>query len=127
MLVGMDAFRLLAATEIDGELHQLVETTAEVVGCPGCGTRARSKGRRKVWVHDLPAGGRRVVMVWWKRIWRCGDTDCEVGTWTEQAEAIAPRASMTEPGPGRGVPPGRRAEPLGGLRCPGLRRGLVNG
>jgi transposase len=95
-LVGMDGFRLLAAAEVDGELHQLVETTATVVGCPGCGTRARSKGRRKVRVRDLPAGGRRVVVVWWKRIWRCPDDDCEVRTWTEQAEAIGGRASMTE-------------------------------
>ncbi len=54
-LVGMDGFRLLAATEIDGELHQLVETTADVVGCGRCGTRAASKGRRKVAVRDLPA------------------------------------------------------------------------
>jgi hypothetical protein len=34
-LVGMPGFRLLAAVEIDGELHQLVETTATVVGCGG--------------------------------------------------------------------------------------------
>lgn len=95
-LVGMDGFRLLAAAEVDGELHQLVETATTVVGCPGCGTRARSKGRRKVRVRDLPAGGRRVVVVWWKRIWRCPDTDCEVATWTEQANAIGRRASMTE-------------------------------
>jgi transposase len=95
-LVGMDGFRLRAATEVDGELHQLVETTASVVGCPGCGTRARSKGRRNVRVRDLPAGGRRVVVVWRKRIWRCPDPDCDVATWTERTEAIAPRASMTE-------------------------------
>ena len=95
-LVGMDGFRLLAAVEVDGELHQLVETTATVVSCPGCGTRARSKGRRKVRVRDLPAAGRRAVVVWWKRIWRCPDRDCDVATWTEQAEAIASRASMTE-------------------------------
>ncbi len=95
-LVGMDGFRLLAALEMDGELHQLVETTATVVGCPECGTRALSKGRRDVRVRDLPAGGRRVVVVWSKRIWRCPDADCEVATWTEQTDAIAPRASMTE-------------------------------
>jgi len=92
----MDGFRLLAAAEIDGELHQLVETTADVVGCGRCGTRAASKGRRKVAIRDLPAGGRRVVIVWSKRIWRCADPDCDTGTWTEETSAIAARASMTE-------------------------------
>ena len=95
-LVGMAGFRLLVAARIDGELHQLVETTASVVGCPACGTRVVSKGRGKVRVRDLPAGGRRVVVVWWKRIWRCPDPDCDVASWSEQTEAIAPRASMTE-------------------------------
>ncbi|HEX2273100.1 MAG TPA: transposase family protein, partial [Acidimicrobiales bacterium] len=95
-LVGMAGFRLLAAAEVDGELHQLVETTATVVGCPECGTRALSKGRREIRVRDLPAGGRRVVIVWRKRIWRCPDADCDVSTWTEQTDAIASRASMTE-------------------------------
>ena len=63
-LVGMDGFALLAAAVIDGELHQLVETTATVVGCLACGTRALSKGRRRVPVRDLPAepgGARRCV------------------------------------------------------------------
>jgi transposase len=95
-LVGMAGFGLLAAVEVDGELHQLVETTATTVGCAACGTRALSKGRRRVRVRDLPAGGRRVVVVWSKRIWRCPEADCDVATWTEQTSAIAPRASMTE-------------------------------
>ena len=95
-LVGMDGFRLLAAAQVDGELHQLVETTAALVGCPECGVRAVSKGRRKVRVRDLPSGGRRAVVVWWKRIWRCAEPDCGVGSWTEQSEAIAPRASLTQ-------------------------------
>ena len=95
-LVGMPGFRLVAATEVDGELHQLVETTGTLVGCGGCGTRAVSKGRRDVRVRDLPAGGRPVVMVWSKRIWRCPDPDCEVASWSERSPAIAPRASMTE-------------------------------
>ena len=40
----MDGFRLLAAAEVDGELHELVETNRAVVGCAECGTRAVSKG-----------------------------------------------------------------------------------
>lgn len=90
----MDGFVLLAAVEIDGELHQLVETEASVVGCSGCGTRALSKGRRRTKVRDLSCGGRPVVVVWAKRLWRCGDAACDVKTWSETL--IAARASLTE-------------------------------
>jgi len=95
-LLGMEGFVLLAAAEVDGELHQLVETQAAVVGCAGCGTRALSKGRRRTKVRDLPSGGRPVVVVWAKRIWRCPDADCDVKTWSEASPLIDPRASMTE-------------------------------
>jgi hypothetical protein len=37
----------------------LVETTAELVGCPECGAVARAKDRRPTWVRDLPIGGDR--------------------------------------------------------------------
>ncbi len=95
-VLGMEGFVLLAAAEIDGELHQLVETEAAIVACVGCGTRAVSRGRRRTKVRDLPCGGRPVVVVWNKRLWRCPDPDCEVKTWSETSELIAPRASMTE-------------------------------
>ena len=95
-LLGLPDFVVLAATEVDGELHQLIETTAERVGCPECGVVAVAHGRRPVWVRDLPAGGRPVALRWRKRVWRCADRDCEVRTWTECSEAIAPRASLTE-------------------------------
>ncbi len=36
-----------------------------------------------------------MVVMWRKRIWRCVDPDCDVATWTEQADAIAAWASMT--------------------------------
>ena len=89
-VLGMEGFVLLAAVEVDGELHQLVETTATVVGCGSCGTRALSKGRRRVRIRDLPAGGRRVVVVWSKRIWRCPEPDCEMGTWTSRRRPSPP-------------------------------------
>jgi transposase len=73
-----------------------VETTADVVGCAGCGTRAVGHGRRRVKVRDLPMAGRPVVLVWAKRLWRCPDSDCEVSTWSETSDAIAPRASLSE-------------------------------
>ena len=69
-VLGLDGFRLLAATEDDGELLMLVETTGSVVCCSGCGTRARSKGRRRTRVRGLPVGGRPTVLVWSKRVWR---------------------------------------------------------
>lgn len=95
-VLGMEGFVLLAAVEVHGELHQLVETEAAVVGCVSCGTQAVSKGRRRTKVRDLPCGGRPAVVVWNKRLWRCPDPDCEVKTWSETSELITPRASMTE-------------------------------
>ncbi|MBW3547808.1 MAG: transposase family protein [Actinobacteria bacterium] len=53
-------------------------------------------GRRRIKVRDLAIAGRDVVLVWAKRVWRCADADCEVGTWSERCDDIAPGASLTE-------------------------------
>jgi hypothetical protein len=37
-----------------GEWRLVVQTTAGLVGCPGCGVRAQAHGRRTVRVRDLP-------------------------------------------------------------------------
>src|SRR5205814_1020443 len=79
----------------DGEWWLLVETTADVIGCPDCGVRAVGHGRRRVQVRDLPIAGRPVRLVWAKRIWRCPDPDCATRTWSECHDEIAPRASLT--------------------------------
>ena len=95
-LVAMPGFLVGAQDDVDGEWWLYVETTAEVVGCPGCGTRAVGHGRRRVAVRDLPIAGRPVVLVWAKRMLACPDPDCETRTWTETHPEIRPRAVLTE-------------------------------
>jgi transposase len=95
-LLGLDGFEVLAAEIVGGEWRLVVQTTAEVVGCPCCGVRAQAHGRRTVRVRDLPAGGRPAVLAWRKRLWRCREPACQVRTWTERAAAITPRAVLTQ-------------------------------
>ena len=95
-LLGLDGF-IVCAQDHDGDQWWIaLETTATVVGCEGCGTRAVGHGRRRVKVRDLPIAGEAVTLVWSKRIWRCGDDDCAVKTWSEHSEEIAPRAVLSE-------------------------------
>lgn len=95
-LVAMPGFVVGAHVLVDGEWWLHVETAADVVGCSRCGTRAVGHGRRRVKVRDLPIAGTPVVLVWSKRIWRCPEASCETTTWSETADAIAARASLTE-------------------------------
>lgn len=89
-------FDVLAAADAGGELELLVQTTADLVGCPTCAAVGRAKDRRPTWVRDLPIGGRPVVLCWWKWVWSCPQPRCEQRTWTERHPAIAPQASLTE-------------------------------
>jgi transposase len=95
-LLGLEGFEVLAAEVASGEWRLVVQTTARLVGCPGCGVRAQAHGRRTVRVRDLPLGGRPVVLAWHKRIWRCREPVCRIRTWTEQVDAIRPRAVLTQ-------------------------------
>ena len=87
-LLGMDGFVVLTQIDTEGEIWMLVETTADLVGCPRCGVRALGHGRSEVQVRDLPASGRPVRLVWRKRRWRCVDPDCGGGSFTESSELI---------------------------------------
>jgi len=87
-LLGMEGFVVLSQTEEDGELWVLVETTADVAGCPSCGVRATGHGRNTAQVRDLPAGGRPVRLCWRKRRWLCCDPDCAARTFTEQTSLV---------------------------------------
>jgi transposase len=94
--LGLPGFVVLAAAEYGGELELLTETTESETGCPRCGVLATLHDRKPRWVRDLPAGGRPVVLVWFKRVWRCDERGCAQRTWSERAEAIRPRAVLTE-------------------------------
>jgi transposase len=96
LLLDLDGFEIVSAQLAGGEWQLAVQTTATVVGCTGCGVRAEVHGRRTVRVRDLPIGGRPVVLVWRKRLWRCRELACGVRTWTERVAAVRPRAVLTE-------------------------------
>ena len=93
--LGLPGFVVLAAAEYGGELELLVETTVSVTGCPRCGVVATLHDRKPRWVRDLPAGGRPVVLVWLKRVWRCAERACAQRTWSEPSAAIRPRSVLT--------------------------------
>lgn len=57
--------------------------------CSGCGKSLWSNGERQVELVDLPAFGRPVRLVWYKRGRRCGRLDCGAGSFTGQRLEIA--------------------------------------
>lgn len=94
-LVGITGLVVGVQVLVDDEWWLYCESTSDLVGCPGCGTRAVGHGRTRSAVRDLPIAGRPSVLVIAKRRWRCPDRDCEINTWTEQFDEVAPRASLT--------------------------------
>jgi transposase len=94
-LLGLEGFRVLEVTETPAELVITVETTVEVVGCEGCGTRAVAHERKPVAVRDLACFGRPARLVWRKRRWRCVDADCDARTWTERSDHLDAQVVLT--------------------------------
>jgi transposase len=96
LLVGLDDMTILAVEAGDDALTVWVESRSRLVGCAGCGTRARVKDRPDVPLGDLACFGRPVTLVWRKRRWSCPEGDCPVGSWTEtNPQVAAPRCGLT--------------------------------
>jgi transposase len=94
-LLGLPGFRVLAVIEAPVEVVIEIETTADRVGCPGCGARAEAQDRMPVEIRDLPAFGRPARLVWRKRRWRCREALCATRTWTETSAHVSARAVLT--------------------------------
>lgn len=100
VLVGLDGFHVVNVAECDGMrgpfLRVVVESPQRVEACRWCGVVAHSHGRRPVRVVDVPCFGRPVELVWRKRTWRCAESACPGGVFTEQDEKLArPRALLS--------------------------------
>lgn len=96
VLFGLDEFRVLDAELVEGEVHVAIETRREEGACPACGVfSARVKQRPVVRVRDGISFGRRVVLWWRKRRFRCGESACEQLSFTETTTAIASRARLS--------------------------------
>ena len=93
--MGLGGFRVLAVTETPAEVVIAIETTADRVGCAGCGVRAEAQDRMVVEVRDLACFGCRARLIWRKRRWRCREPLCAAKTWTETSEHVSTRAVLT--------------------------------
>jgi transposase len=96
LLVGLDGLHV-TGVERDvgvGVLTVRVESPPAPMGCPECGVIAHSHGRRDVRLVDAPCFDRPVRLVWRKRTWRCVESSCPVGTFTEQDEMVATRRAL---------------------------------
>lgn len=89
LLVGLTDVHVTGIRPTSRGLDVVVETElARRPACGSCETEARSKGRARVRLVDLPAMGRPVRLEWVKRRWFCPNLDCVVRTWTEVADHI---------------------------------------
>ena len=98
LLVGLAGLHVIAVERDDGAdlLSVTVESPPAVTGCPTCGVVAHSHGRRDIRLVDAPCSDRPVRLVWRKRTWRCIESSCPTGVFTEQdPDVAAPRALLT--------------------------------
>jgi transposase len=81
--------------KLQAGLRLAVETAREERGCPGCGAIAEAPGRRDRRLHDIPAFGAPVQLVWQQQCSRCAEPACPVGGFGEDHDLAPPRAKLT--------------------------------
>jgi transposase len=81
--------------KLSSGLRLVVETGVAETGCPGCGVIAEARGRRLRQLHDVPAFGAPVTLVWRQRRYRCAEQACPVRGFGEAHELAGPRAKLT--------------------------------
>jgi len=89
LLVGLPDVNVIEVIEGDEQLVVTIATRGPRPGCAGCGGVVSVKDRADVSLADLPCFGRSTILVWRKVRWLCRSQRCAVGSFTEQAPAIA--------------------------------------
>lgn len=92
-MLGLPGFRVMRVEEGDSEVVIHIESSAGLVGGPGCGTVARAHGRVVVDYRDLAAFGHPARLRWRKRRFRCDEPVCGTCTWTETSPAFSAPAA----------------------------------
>jgi hypothetical protein len=95
VMFGVAGIRVLAAGEVGGELHLLVETVEQTGGCRSCGVVAAAHRRREHLLRDARFGHRPVVVMWRERIFWCVEATCPVSTFSEE-HPVGERAALTD-------------------------------
>lgn len=96
IIVGLEGVDVLGVEEEAGGWLVVRVQLVERPRCGGCGGEVQNKGRKSVRLVDLPGLGGLTRLEWSKRRWECPDPGCGVGSFTEQADWIAPeRARLT--------------------------------
>lgn len=115
LLVGLGDVTVLGAVdEPGGPVKVHVETRGGRPPCPRCGGAVWAKDQRPVELVDMAAFGRPARLVWHKRRWSCPARTCGIGSFTEQAPAIAATRLVMTDRAGRWVTEqvGRRGRPV---------------
>jgi transposase len=97
VLVGLPDVNIDGVGDWPGWVRIAITTCGPRPVCAGCGGGVHGHGRNEVVLVDLPVFGRAARLVWAKQRWKCPNPNCEVGTWCEIDERIAPpRAAITD-------------------------------
>ena len=103
LLVGLPEVNVLGIDDVAGEPVRVhIEGQSKRPGCAGCGVFAHVKDRRPVELSICHEAGARCA---WsgKARFRCPESSCPMGTWTEDDPRIASKRLMMTDRAGRWI------------------------
>lgn len=94
---GLKGIEVIAVSQGEGSLTIRLQKALPFVLCPLCGTVSQKVNDRHIHpVTDRPLDGPPLKLEVLKRRWKCPNTFCQVNTFTEQIEGLAPKHTHTD-------------------------------